>query len=376
MKIAQIAPIWLSIPPKKQGGTERIISSVTEGLVNKGHKVTLFATGDSATKARLVSFFPTGIAEKGFPAGREFFLLPLIHIVKSLNLAKKFDIIHCHLTTLSDYILLALSKDLKNCLFTSHIALPSKKYDFGRWKILQTLNKIPLVSISNSQRTLKLNFIATVYNGLDVSRYKFADYPCGENKNDYTFWISRISPQKGILEAIEVSKRLNTKFLFTKVTNAEADKKYFEKYVKPQLDISITKPLPELSFSQKNSYFRNARLFLFPIQWEEPFGLVMIESLATGTPVVAFARGSVPEVVKDGETGFIVNPSDDDIRGDWIVKKTGIEGLCEAVKKIYSMPEEKYRRMRRVCREHVEKNFTAERMVNAYEKVYRGILEH
>jgi glycosyltransferase involved in cell wall biosynthesis len=124
-----------------------------------------------------------------------------------------------------------------------------------------------------------------------------------------------------------------------------------------------------------NSFLGSGKLFIFPTRWEEPFGLVLVEAMACGTLVVTFACGSVPEVIKDGETGFIVNSSEEDKRGDWIVKKTGIEGLCEAVERIYSMPEEQYRQMRRACQAHVENNFTVEKMVDEYEKIHKQILE-
>ena len=139
------------------------------------------------------------------------------------------------------------------------------------------------------------------------------------------------------------------------------------------IDRKIVFHLGFLEQKELVSYYQNAKLFLFPIEWEEPFGLVMIEAMAAGTPIVAFARGSVPEVIKDGETGFIVNSSDEDKRGDWIVKKVGIDGLCEAVERIYSMPKDHYRQMRKNCRGHVEKFFTIEKMIDNYEMVYKQI---
>lgn len=373
MKIAQIAPIWLSIPPKKKsGGTEQVISSLTEGLVEKGHRVTLFATGNSTTRAKLVSFFPKGIAETDFPTGRESFLDPLIQMVKSLDRAHGFEIIHCHFTTLSDYILLALIRNLKNCLVTSHAVFPNKKQNPQRWQALQTFKHIPFVTISHSQRTAGLNIKATVYNGLEIDRYQFNADPAKTDKNNYLFWISRLSPQKGLLETIEVSQKLGLKLFFTKASHTPSEEKYFDDQIKPRLT-KKTFPLPELNFNQKQQYFQNAKLFLFPIQWEEPFGLVMIEAMACGTPVVAFARGSVPEIIKDGQTGLIVNPSNRDIRGSWVVKKTGVDGLCEAVARIFSLSPEKYRQMRQACHNHVEKKFTVKKMVDGYEKIYQEI---
>lgn len=203
-------------------------------------------------------------------------------------------------------------------------------------------------------------------HGIDLSMIRFSD---NDQKTDIV-WVGRIDPgmPKGLIETLQVSSKIQIPL---QIFGHIEDKDYFDKEIKP-LFTSIT------CFNEgshdKNTIFRNSKLFLFPIQWEEAFGLVMVESMASGTPVVAFARGSVPEVVKDGETGFIVNSSPDDIRGDWIVKKTGVEGLCEAVEKIYSMPFAEYRAMRRACRQHVEQNFTVEKMVDNYERVYEEIL--
>ena len=130
-----------------------------------------------------------------------------------------------------------------------------------------------------------------------------------------------------------------------------------------------------LSFSKKNNHYKNAAYFLYPLQWEEPFGLTFIEAMACGTPVIAFARGAVPEIVEDGKTGFIVNGSDDDKRGNWIVKKTGIEGICEAIKRISKMPDNKYKEMRRYCRKYTEKHFDISRMADDYEVLYKNLIE-
>jgi len=178
---------------------------------------------------------------------------------------------------------------------------------------------------------------------------------------------------KGCDTVLQIAKKLKKK---TIISGLIQNKMFFENKIKPLIKnlSNLVTFIEKLTFVEKNKILSNPKLFLFPIQWEEPFGLVMIEAMATGTPVVAFARGSAPEVIKDGKTRFIVNPSDDDIRGDFIIKKTGIEGLCEAVERIYSMPEEQYRKMRKACREHVEKNFTVEKMVDEYEKIYKEIL--
>jgi len=378
MKIAQLAPVWYSIPPKKYGGTEEVIFHLTEGLVKKGHDVTLFATGDSQTQAKLVSFFKIGLVDDSLPTGREFFLKPYLHMIKSLDTItdNNFDIIHCHFTTLTDQILLGLTRNVPNCLFTAHIYFPTKKENHNRWSSFHLFPNTQFVSISDNQRnSYRLNFIKTVYHGINITNYPLNDnFP--QTNNEYIFWISRVSPHKGILDAIEVSNKTKKKLIFTASIslNSEEDRKYYQQFVEPKISLSNAIPIPELDLQKKVYYFQRAKLFLFPIHWEEPFGLVTIESMACGTPVVAFARGSVPEIVRDGETGFIVNSSNDDIRGNWIIEKTGIEGLCEAVERIYAMPEDQYRQMRRACRAHVEKNFTVETMVDNYEKVYLEIL--
>ena len=188
------------------------------------------------------------------------------------------------------------------------------------------------------------------------------------------FWISRVSPTKGLIDALKTSALTKKRLVFTATVNSDVDKKFYTEEVEPLLNNSLTVPIPELDMKKKNYYYQHARLFIFPIHWEEPFGLVLIESLVCGTPVVAYARGSVPEIIKDGVTGFIVNESEETKRGDWIIKKTGIEGLCEAVEKIYSMPKDEYEKMRKTCRDDVEKRFTVERMVTDYEALYKTFL--
>jgi glycosyltransferase involved in cell wall biosynthesis len=377
MRIAQVAPIWLSIPPKKYGGTEAVVSDITEGLVKKGHDVTLFATGDSKTSARLVSFQDQGVLERGLSFND--YLYPLYHLLNSLESKGNFDILHFHFTSPFDYVTLALVKDYKNAVFTVHNPIPPLPFSDGlnfRKKFLEEkFARIPIVSISNNQRdSMKLNFAETVYHGIDVRKFPFN----GKADSGSMLYIGRISPIKGAAEAIEVAEKTGKKLVLAGKVEAKnpMNLEYFEKRVKPKLDCSFLEKIEDLNFEEKVKYYSNSRLFLFPIQWEEPFGLVMIEAMACGTPVVAFARGSVPEVIKDGVTGFIVNSSEKDKRGDFIIKKTGIEGLCEAVGRIYAMTPEEYVKMRFSSRKLVEENFTVEKMVEGYEKVYQKILDN
>jgi len=186
----------------------------------------------------------------------------------------------------------------------------------------------------------------------------------------------RIKPEKGFEQAMEVAQLTQRKLILSGDVRASQEK-YFYDIIQPKIKINpnLIHFFGFVNHSMMDSFFERGKLMLFPIQWEEPFGLVMVEAMATGTPVVAFARGAVPEVIKDGVTGLIVNPSDKDIRGNWLIKKTGIAGLCEAVEKIYAMPKAEYQQMRRNCRQHVEANFTVEKMVAGYEKVYQKVLE-
>jgi glycosyltransferase involved in cell wall biosynthesis len=374
MKIAQIAPIWFSVPPQSPGGAETLIRYLVDTLTDRHNEVTLFATKNSKVKGEVISLIPEGIGEKNFPIGREFFLRPLEHMVFSLDYIKKhqFDIIHCHITSLADYILLALTRDLKNCVYTFHQTFPTPQTNSDRYNLLKYMDHIKWVTISQSQRIIDIPFFANIYNGIPINDYKYSENEKDPNES-YIIWMSRFNRTKGLKEALQTVSNTKRKFLFFGFANNDEDKMYYENEISPLLS-SYTLDKGMAVLKDKNEYIPGAKLFLFPIQWDEPFGLVITEALACGTPVVAFARGAVAEIVKDGQTGFIVNPSADDIRGDFIIKKTGIEGLREAVERIYAMPEEEYKQMRKKCRAHVEENFTVEKMVDQYEKVYKRVI--
>jgi len=373
-KIAQIVNIWQSIPPVGYGGTERVVADLTEGLVKRGHDVTLFTTGDSKTSAQSAFFFPERLLHKNIPWNN--YLYPLTHFLWAYDEIKKrgnFDIIHGHLSLASDLLSLAFASQLLvSSLFTLHFPLPLEEKSKDRRVLFEYLKNMNFVSISNSQRKLPLRFTGTVYHGITVN-----DFPVRqESSSDSIVWVGRVVPEKGLEDAIEVAHRLRRKLVIGARVDKESESNfnYYKTQIEHKLQQTPVVNHGEMTSEKRNELIASSRCFIFPIKWEEPFGLVMIESMASGTPVIAYARGSTPEVIKDGETGFLVNSSEEDIRGDWIIKKTAIEGLCEAVEKIYAMPEEEYKAMRRNCRAHVEKNFTVERMVDEYETVYQQII--
>ncbi|MBI2029192.1 glycosyltransferase family 4 protein [Candidatus Gottesmanbacteria bacterium] len=372
MKVGQIAPIWYGIPPKKYGGTERIVSLLTDGLVNNGIKTTLFATGDSITKAKLQSIINKGLVELGYGFSNVGY--PLYHFVSALHAQNDFDIIHLHFTTKFDYTTLSLALPFINkTVVTFHTPFPINEELQDRKKLLEEkLNNFNYISISDDQRkNMKLNFVNTVYNGLKLSDFHFSPY-----SGDKMLWLSRIAPIKGTLEAIQIAQTSNKKIIICGIIG-EYDKakhaSYFksvEKFRKSKFAIFVG----EKYAKDKINLFQRAKVFIFPLQWEEPFGLVLIEAMACGTPVIAYARGAIPEIIKDGETGFIINPSEKDKRGNFIVKKTGQAGFVEAINKIYNMSPEEYEVMRCASRAHVENSFTDEAMVKEYIKVYQKVL--
>ena len=361
MRIAQVAPIWNKIPPPLYGGTERVVHALTEGLVKRGHDVTLFASGDSETSARLVSTVPKSLYSMGVEWDNE--LYPMLHITNVYDQADKFDIIHMHLTLASDFLSFPLSvRETTPSVFTLHFRIKSEDEEIqsAYRRVFLKYKDLNFVSISNSQRTIPINFVSTVYNGIPIEDYTFSDV----SKENYIAWIGRISAQKGTKEAITVAKRLGLPIRLTGKVDTQ-DKKlkaYFEKEVEPLIDNKNVKFSREMILEKKAEFYRNAKVFLFPLAWSEPFGLVMTEAMSCGTPVVAYSLGSVAEVVKDGVTGFVVPV------------EAGIEGLCRAVKRIYAMAPSEYSAMRHACRRQVEEQFSVEKMIDGYEEVYKKIL--
>lgn len=370
MKIAIVASNYVSVNKDIARGPEVFTHTYLWNLAKYGKEkqleIVVFASGNSNVPFKLESVNYLSSLEDPDIGIQHHKLFELALFSKAFSQQDQFDLYH--VTTGDERAILPFMPFVrKPVLFTLHTPLAVKATQ--KFHALFTfLKNVFFVSISNSQRKPipNLNYIKTIYHGIDLNEFSF-----GVTPEEFILWMGRGNPEKGVDVGLEVARQIDR--------NAEFYIAQREKHV-AWLEQLLEKKGPKTKINlaadrnQAVSRYQYAKLFLFPIQWEEPFGLVMIESMACGTPVVAYARGSVPEIIKDGETGFIVNSSPDDVRGDWIVKKTGIEGLCEAVERIYSMPEEQYKQMRKNCRAHVEKNFTVERMVDEYEKVYEEIL--
>lgn len=351
LRIAQVSTLWETTPPPLYGGTERITSVLTEELVSRGHDVTLFATGDSKTSAKLESTYPHALYRDGVPWTNP--LYPLLHISNVYDKADQFDIIHMHLNNRNDYVALALANTVKTpTVFTIHFVLPEAgdvaKQD--RMFLLKKYQKNNFVTISHAQQTLKfLNYVGTVHNGLDFSKFEF-----NSNPEEYLVWLGRITSTKGTWEAIQAAKKAKIKLILAgKIDWANAeDVKYCEEMIKPEIDGKQIVYLGEQGDKEKIELLRNAKALLNPIKWNEPFGLVTVEAMACGTPVIAFDRGPIRELVVDNETGYIVKD---------------IDGMVKAVGEIGKINRKK-------CCEHANKNFSAKIMADKYEEVYKKII--
>lgn len=339
LRIAQIAPIWNSVPPKHYGGIERVVYQIIEELIRRGHEVTLFATKDSKTSARLASVVSAPMSGK-IPWSNPAYTL--FNIAKAYKMAGDFDIIHSH----ADFWAFPLA-DLVSTptVHTLHNRLPVDK-ESSDYQFFLRYSDQKLISISDNQRQhLPGNFIATVYNGVDTDKFSFSS-----KKGDYLYWTGRINYLKGAKDAILAAKKLGLPLVFAGA-HKEDNMKFYEEELQPLLNNPLITEVGSLTAEKQRYYYQNALCTLVPIHWEEPFGLVMTESMASGTPVVAYNRGSVPEIIVDGKTGFIVK------------EEAGIDGLAKAVKKIDQIKRED-------CRKHVEKNFTIGKMVDHYLAIY------
>lgn len=339
MRIAQVAPLHESVPPRSYGGTERIVFFLTEELIKKGHEVTVYASGDSFTSAKLIPTIAQSLRLN--PCCKDILAPHILQLERLFQDNTAYDIIHFH----TDYLHFPFSRRiLTNQLTTLHCRLDSPELTM----IFNEYSDMPVVSISDNQR-LPLpmaHWQGTVYNGIDATPYTFQPA-----RGRYMAFLGRISRDKGIKEAIEIALRCDTELrIAAKIDDRE--NVYYRECIQPYFDHPLINFVGEITELEKSAFLGNAAALLFPIQWPEPFGLVMIEALACGTPVIAFNTGSVPEVLENLINGFIVDSVDE------AVAAVGRLGAIS----------------RHRCRESFEKRFTASRMTEGYLEVYRNLL--
>lgn len=340
MRFAQVAPLYESVPPRLYGGTERVVSYLTEELVRQGHEVTLFASGDSVTAARLVPQCPRSLRMDGECIDQlSHHILMLERVIRE---ADEFDLIHFHI----DYLHFPWSRRNRTPSITTlhgRLDLPDLV------PIYREFGEMPVISISNAQRSPLpwLNWQATIYHGLPRELYSYQASPEG-----YLAFLGRICPEKGVDRAIEIARRAGMKLRIAAKVD-RVDREYFRDVIKPLLDPAFVEFIGEVDEREKNLFLGGATALIAPVDWPEPFGMVMIEAMACGTPVVAFCRGAIPEVVEDGVTGFVVENVDDAV---------------DAIARIGILD-------RRVCRQEFERRFDVARMAREYVGIYEKLLK-
>jgi len=341
MKIAQIAPLMESVPPRLYGGTERVVSYLTDELVRLGHQVTLFASGDSVSTAKLVRCVPTALRLDGNIRDPISYYMLMLDRVREL--ADEFDVLHFHI----DQFHFPLFRPIANRTVTTlhgRQDLPDLKTLYAGFR------DMPLVSISNAQRKPipNANFVATVYHGLPLHLLN----PTYKGSGRYVAFLGRISPEKRLDRAIRIAQALGIPIKIAAKID-KVDKAYFREMIAPLLNQSGVECVGEIDQRAKSAFLGDASALLFPIDWPEPFGLSMIEAMACGTPVLAFRCGSVPEIIDPGVTGLIVRT------------------MAEAMR----MLPQVLALDRRTVRQRFEQRFSATRMAEDYIQVYRSVLK-
>ena len=341
LRIAQVAPLFESVPPKLYGGTERVVSYLTEDLVRQGHAVTLFASGDSVTAAELIAICDRALRLD--PARPDAFALHALMLERVCRHASSFDVIHFH----TDGLHLPVAR---RCPRVCSVTTLHGRLDTpGLAALYREFSEQPLVSISNAQRgpMASANWLATVYHGLPLQIHTATDAP-----GQYLAFLGRIAPEKGIERAIEIARRSEIPLKIAAKID-RSDQEYFETEVACLIDGSLIDFIGEITEVEKTRFLGDAIALLFPIDWPEPFGLTMIEAMACGTPVIGFRRGSVPEIIDDGVTGFIVDD---------------LDAAVDRVARARSLS-------RKRCREQFEQRFQVAQMSQGYCDVYELALQ-
>jgi glycosyltransferase involved in cell wall biosynthesis len=336
VRIAQIAPLFESVPPQMYGGTERVVSVLTEELVSRGHDVTLFASGDSVTNANLAACSERSLRLDGTIT--DHVALTTIELARVFGRQDDFDVIHNHV----DYFAFPFARQSRTPMITT----THGRLDLDEIRnVYEYFAEAPLVSISNAQRDPLPagHWLGTVYNGIDFDLLKLHPEP-----GKYLAFLGRISPEKRPDRAIEIARALDMPLKIAAKVD-EVDKDYFEHVVRPHLSHSLIEFVGEVGDRDKNEFLGNAYAYLFPIDWPEPFGLTMVEAMACGTPVVATNAGSVSEIVGDGVSGFI----------------------CRSLRELIDSVAGARRLDRAACRAYAESRFSTRAMADGYEQIYR-----
>ena len=341
VRIAQVAPLIESVPPRAYGGTERVVSYLSEALVELGHEVTLFASGDSRTSGRLVPMLPISLREQGRTEDWPIWATLMLDQVFQEAAAGAFDLIHFHVDVLHHPL---AGRCATPCTTTLHGRqdLPCLR------RLYERFSDHPLISISNSQRNPlpDANWCATVYHGLPRNLYRYH-----ARADDYFSFVGRISPEKRLDRAIEIAIACNTTLRIAAKVDS-VDRSYFEQHIRPLLSHRLIDYVGEIGENQKDDFIGNSRALLFPIDWPEPFGLVAIEALACGTPVITYSCGSMPEILRSGFDSFVVHD-----QAQAIAAARDIERIERAN-----------------CRASFEERFTAGGMARAYLEVYAKLI--
>jgi glycosyltransferase involved in cell wall biosynthesis len=338
LKIAQVSPLFESVPPQLYGGTERVVSYLTEELVRQGHEVTLFASGDSRTSARLV---PTSERSLRLDTScKDYLAHQMVQLARVFAEAQRFDLIHYHI----DYLHYPFSA----CQTTPHVTTLHGRLDLPDLApVYRAFPDVPVVSISNAQRAPLpwINWVGTIYHGLPLDLYRAHAQSAG-----YLAFLGRISPEKRVDRAIEIARRSGLRIKIAAKID-DNDRAYYEREIAPLFDDPLVDYVGEIGESEKNDFLGGAVALIFPVDWPEPFGLVMIEAMACGTPVITCRRGSIPEVIDEGVTGFIVDD---------------VDAAVAAVSRLGELD-------RRRCRAVFEERFSVSRMARDYVALYEEL---
>lgn len=339
LRIAQVAPLWEPVPPPAYGGIELVVSNLTDGLVPR-HEVTLFASGNSQTSAQLESVCPHALRRNS--KAREYAIYETLQLQRVYEQASEFDIIHSHIGLAA----LPFANQVNTpTVHTLHAPLMPDSH-----QIFAHYSQQHYISISNAQRQPApyLNYVCTIHNGIEPQLYPFRAQP---QNPPYLAFLGRMSPEKGPQHAIAIAKQISWPLKMAGKVDV-VDRKFFEQEIAPQIDGNQIEYLGEADHATKVELLGNAAVTLFPITWQEPFGLVMVESMATGTPVIGIGLGSVPEVIVHSQTGFV----------------------CQMVEEMAAFVPAALELNRQACRNYVVSCFSVEQMVDAYEAAYRHVL--